>query len=428
MATRYACLLVANVTPTPATQTTLLDLALQIAPRVADDGPGRVCLDLIGLDRLHPNESHFAEDLAAGAEAVGLTVSVAIASTRTTARIAAAVAPFTVVPPGREAVFLAPLPVSQSEPSLDLAAVLARWGVRTLGELAALPEAALIERLGDAGRAVQRRARGEDLDLFIPYHPPGVVEETVGLEWPIDTVDALAFVLGGLLDRLMMRLTSSGWALGAVDLSLGLADQSSTPYGLSLPSPLTDARAVLPLLLQNIRSSPPAGAVERVTARVRPAGVRLAQGGLFSATLVSPERLAATLTRLEGLVGRDAVGSPVLLDTHRPDAFAITAFPPASTARTPRRVEPASPILRRFRPPVPVEVVTNADGVPSRILEGPWKSIVQVAAGPWRSSGEWWTETRWSTEDWDVELSSGRVARLGYDRGRQTWTVTGVYD
>lgn len=416
-------------------QAALLDVALGVSPRIEDGGDGVVVLDLAGLARLRPDERRAAEDLAARAEGAGLPASVAIASTRTAARLAAAVSPLVVVPPGGEQAFLCSLPLSLLPVSDDLLAVLTRWGIRTMGEVAALPGDALVERLGPEGRRLQRRARGEDLDLFVPYQPPAIMEETMDLEWPIDHLDALAFVLSGVLDRLIARLSARGLALGAVHLTLETVDRSRHHIPLQLAAPLGDSRAVLALLVQSARSAPPPAAVERVVALAEPAAPRAAQAALFSASVVSPDQLAATLARLEALVGREHVGSPVLVDSHRPDAFVIKPFEglsshQASPAQPERGTSPGlgRPVLRRLRPPVALDVETATDGAPRAVLSGPWKSGVRVASGPWRSCGEWWGETSWRREEWDAELTGGPVVRLVWDLAQSTWFLDGLYD
>lgn len=364
-----------------------------------------------------------------------MPASVAIASTRTAARLAAAVSPLVVVPPGGEQAFLCSLPLSLLPESDDLRAVLTRWGIRTMGEVAALPGDALVERLGPEGRRLQRLARGEDLDLFVPYQPPVIMEETMDLEWPIEHLEALAFVLSGVLDRLIARLSARGLALGAVHLTLETVDRSRHHIPLRLAAPLGDSRVVLALLVQSARSAPPPAAVERVVVLVEPAVPRAAQAVLFSASVVSPDQLAATLARLEALVGREHVGSPELVDSHRPDAFVMKPFEgwsvsPVSPAQPERETSPGLGrlVLRRLRPPVALDVETATDGAPGAILSGPWKSVVRVASGPWRSCGEWWGETSWRREEWDAELTSGPVIRLAWDLAQSTWSLDGIYD
>jgi hypothetical protein len=53
---------------------------------------------------------------------------------------------------------------------------------------------------------------------------------------------------------------------------------------------------------------------------------------------------------------------------------------------------------------------------------------VVASAGPWRTAGEWWADTAWSREEWDVALPDGTVYRLALDRATGAWVVDAVYD
>src|SRR5207244_10591800 len=135
---------------------------------------------------------------------------------------------------------------------------------------------------------------------------------------------------------------------------------------------------------------------------------RVLQNGLFIPLAPEPEKLELTLARLAKLVGADNVGSPELLDTHRPDAFRMKRFTlvgihkransnPQATSHNPQRVMG----FRIFRPPLVARVVTTG-GLPVRISAGSSTAacivrgrIVRVS-GPWRASGEWWREDAWA--------------------------------
>jgi protein ImuB len=419
---RYACL-----TGERSAQAALLDLALAVSPRVEDGGAGFVSLDLSGLEILYRDESRLAEDLIAHTVEAGFDARVAIASTRTAARLAAATHPLAVIASGDEARFLAPLSIALLECSPEIARVLAQWGIRTLGDLAALPEAGLVERLGEEGRRLQREARGEDLRPLIPYRIPARDEEAMDLEWPIESLDALAFVLGGLLDRFFLRLASRGWAVGLLHLVCGLVDRTSRDYALPLASPLEEGRAALPLLMEMIRSNPPPAAIETVSVRADPVSTRTAQGSLLAPATISPEKLAAMLARTEALVGPGQVGSPTLLNSHRPDAFRLDSFVPGPSPKPRMATSVRGPVLRRFRPPFE-SLVETQNGCPVRIVSHRISGRVRVCAGPWRSSSEWWTETEWSRDEWDVELDGGCLVRLVFDVALDTWFVEGTYD
>ena len=432
-----------NLAAERSAQSALLDLALNVSPRVEDGGFGTVHVDLEGLAMLYRDEGRLAEDLASRVDEAFEESTVAIASTRTAARLAAMGRDETgdggrvvVIPPGGEAAFLASLPIGLLVAPPDTEEVFFRWGLRTLGELAALPDTALAERLGKEGRRLQRVARGEDLAPFVPYRPPTRHEEAIDLEWPIDNLEALAFALGGVVDRLVARLTSCGWVIGALGLTLGLTDHSTREYALFLASPLADGRAITSLFLQRLRSDPPPAAIERMAVQAEPVRPRLAQGSLFAPASISPECVAATLARLEMLAGTGRVGSPALLDSHRPDAFRMNPFD-GSCARSneamsrPLSRSPAGspfPVLRRSRPSPDAIVETAPDGSPMKILSARVRGPVRLASGPWRSSGEWWMDTGWSCEEWDVELAGGHLIRLAFDRTRQAWSIEGVYD
>jgi protein ImuB len=115
----------------------------------------------------------------------------------------------------------------------------------------------------------------------------------------------------------------------------------------------------------------------------------------------------------------------VLLDTHRPGAFALEAFAPGapSSAALP---EGARLALRAYRPPLPAHVALR-DGAPVFVAAGEVRGTVVDRAGPWRASGDWW-DTPWSREEWDVALGGGGLFRIFNDRLRDAWFVDGELD
>jgi protein ImuB len=143
-------------------------------------------------------------------------------------------------------------------------------------------------------------------------------------------------------------------------------------------------------------------------------------------------------------MGESRVGAPVVLDTHDPRKSSLKPFSaPASALRatagaqhsSTRALEHGSTVIRRFRHPMPVRVTADR-GIPLRL--GPTSSIqsqskggrVVHRAGPWRTSGQWWTADRdtWDRDEWDVAVDSGVVYRLSRDRTTDRWEVEGVID
>src|SRR5438128_11622023 len=152
----------------------LLEAALAVSPRIEDGGAGLVYVDTVGLERLIGDPAAIGRRLVHQARAVGLTARVGLAVSRTAARVAAARATgaVTVISPGRERAALARAPLAALDLAPDLTATLARWGVPTLGDLAALPRDGLAMRLGPAGLRAHDQALGVDRDPFRPWTPP----------------------------------------------------------------------------------------------------------------------------------------------------------------------------------------------------------------------------------------------------------------
>src|SRR5579862_7184523 len=147
-----------------AAHAALLDCAQSFSPRVEDAGCDTVLVDLAGLEPLFGPLPKIARDLARRASSLGLEVNVAVATNPDTAVLAAhGFSGVTVIPQGKEAEQLGDLAVEVlfvNGDSLQLREIFERWGIRDLRGLAALPDIALSERLGEEGIRLQQLARG----------------------------------------------------------------------------------------------------------------------------------------------------------------------------------------------------------------------------------------------------------------------------
>lgn len=313
--------------------------------------------------------------------------------------------------------------------------VLRRWGLTTIGEVAGLPAADLAARMGQEGAALQRLARGCDPGPLVPDPDVPRFAGRMELEWPIDGVEPLSFVLARLLEPVSSALERADRGAAAIRLDLRLVDRTTHSRVLQFPAPMRDARVLRTLLLLDLESHPPAAAIDVVDVEIDPAPGRVTQYSLLERAMPSPETLATLTARLGALVGESRCGAPAMLDTHRPDAFDMRRFDgthldalSAARSGTAGRA-PIVPTLRRFRPPVAVRVTIDR-GRPSHVAIDrrgmPGGHVIQ-AAGPWRSSGDWWTRDRpWNRDEWDVELSDGAVCRLFREQGM--WFMEGVVD
>jgi protein ImuB len=414
---------------------TLLAVARAFTPRVEAPAPTPVLLDLSGLGRLWPTPQALGRALLEAASARAIEACAALAFSRAAALLLARSRPgLTVVPAGGEAAALSPLPLEALDLGEERLSLFRRWGLATIGDLARLPPASLAARLGPDGPRLARLARGEDDGVFSPAPLPERFETTLELDWPVDGLEPLAFLLGRVLEPLCARLAARGSKAASLAVELGLADGSVHARELRPAAPSGEARTWRTLVLLDLEAHPPRDAILRLTARAEPARARATQFSLLDPAQPSPERLAETLARLHAWTAEGRSGSPQLLDTHRPGAFAISTFAPPPLPRGRKQEAPPPPraALRAFRPPLPARVLAQ-DGAPAFVSAPGVRGAVAAAAGPWRASGDWW-DVAFSREEWDVALApppgraGGGVYRVFFDRLRGEWFVEGELD
>lgn len=406
----------------------LLELALGFTPRAQAFGETPVLMDLHGLTRSWPTPRALAEAVLDAARARALAPHLALAGTRGAALLLARLRPgLTIVPAGGERAALAELPLDPLALGAEHAELLRRWGLSRLGELAALPKGGLAERLGPDGPRLVRLARGEDEAPLVPTKAPEAFEATLELDWPVEGLEPLSFLLLRVLEPLMARLLARGRRALGVDLELGLVDGSRHERSLRPAAASSEARTWRTLLLLDLEARPPRDAVATLTLRALPTPARSLQFSLLDPAQPAPEKLAELLGRLHEWTAAGRGGAPVLLDTHRPGAFVLGSFAPGPFRPAPPAAEePGRLALRAFRPPLPASV-TLRGGAPAFVAAGPVRGSVADCAGPWRASGDWW-DAAWSREEWDVALSGGGLYRLCRDRLRGGFFVEGELD
>ena len=417
-----------HCSPAPPSPAPLLALAREFTPRVQAFGPATVVLDLQGLGRAWPRAEDLGQALLAAGRTHGLEPQVALAWSRVAARLAAcARAGLTVIPPGQEAELLAPLPLALLALPPEREDLFRRWGLRTLGDLAALPPAGLAARLGADGPRLRRLARGEDDTPLVPALPPESFECTLELDWPVDGLEPLAFLLARVLEPLGQTLRTRGRRAAAVTMELRLVDGSVHRRTLKPAAPTAETRTWRTLLLLDLEARPPRDAIQALTLRAEPTPARPVQFSLLDPAQPSPERLAEALARLQDWTSGGRAGCAVLLDSHRPGAFVMETFAPARFAggALPPAAGPRV-ALRVFRPPLPAEVTLHG-GAPAFVSAAGVRGRVVDLSGPWRASGDWW-DVAWSREEWDVALAEGGLYRIFRDRLRESWFVEGELD
>jgi protein ImuB len=428
-----------------AARAVLLECAASFSPRIEDgskDAAGdarkaagtgtawALVLDIAGTERLFGPPRALAERLRNALKAAGFRASIAVSANFHTARmLAASSRGITVIPSGEQALALASLPVALLAIPDSHAETLALWGIRTLGELAALPEVDLIARLGQEASTWRKLAMGAHTHAFQPIEAAFSLREFCEFETPVEQMDSLLFVGARMIDSLALRAATHAMSLASVTVDLELEGKRAHRLVLRPALPSVDRKFLLKLLQLEIAAKPPPAAVLALALSAEAGQSSKVQLGLFAPQTPEPSRLDVTIARLKAIAGEDRVGSPLLEDTHRAGSFRMANFaaenPPDEEQEGPPRMA-----LRRLRPPLAVRVALNA-GQPALFYDGRQSYKVSTSFGPWRSSGCWWSIDGWDSDEWDVlaESEGAPVACvLVMDRGKHEWRLEAFYD
>jgi protein ImuB len=447
-----------------AAQEALTEVADTFSPRVESAGDGVLYFDAAGIPvpaGEDDPELRLGRAVIAAVERAGLPARFGIAASKLSARVAAGLPDSpTAVPEGEEARFLAPLPLARLAPEMELAETLERWGIRSIGELAKLPEGEVASRLGELGRELHATARGIDPRPLEPRLPSPSLSEGMELEWPLVTLEPFLFVGNAALERLVRRLESQALACRRLEIGLKLDPEGWDARAITLPAPTRDVKTLLTLTRLELEARPPGASVVGFTFTAQPDRPRQAQLSLFGPAALSPDRLATTIARLVALLGADNVGSPRTVDGHRPERFTAMDYSPPPPPRERRAPRTGRGLLaiRVLRPPVELEVIVSPchpdasachpeplASARDRLREGSLAfrllsvksangsepeigGTVRVAAGPWSLEDGWWSASPASRDYWDVELAEGGLYRIYRDRASDKWYADGMYD
>jgi len=414
----------------------LLQCAYSFSPGIESTADGVCTLDLAGLglnsggaSSIEPETSQCDElgnEMLQRLALLHLPAQVGIAENPWLALLAArAATPCRVVTNSTE--FLHALPVESIGASFETLSILKKWGIHSLGQFVALGKEPLSTRLGPEALALHERATANSTRPLKLIRQPDSFHESIEFEHEIETIEPLLFVLRRFLEQLLVRLEMMYWV--AQELRLQLRFESGEPYDKTfrIPAPTSNVETLFRMLythLETLRTEHP---IVALGLSAKPGRAINHQFGLFESVLRDPNHFHETLARLTALVGSDRVGTPVLEESHRPDAFrmervSLEELPEVQPENPPL---PRGPALYRFRPPVAV-TVTVADQRPTSLESSVFQGTIRQARGPWRSSGQWWDNERWNRDEWDVQASNGRLYRICHQT--EGWFVEGVYD
>jgi len=412
-------------------------------PRFVLEEPGRISFPTRGPSRYFGGDTAMAVRFLDAVGAIGITdARVGVADGGFAAMLAARAAEpgaAFVVPPGESPEFLAPWPVAvleDPEPgeAAELADLLVRLGLRTLGAFAALPDGAVLGRFGSAGTRAHRLARGDDEATAPPAPPPPELIETAELDPPAVHVETAAFAAKALAEQLMARLGALGLACTRVMI------EAETERGERLTRCWRHEGALTPAALaarvrwqlEGWLTADDDGSVEElatsglVLLRLVPDEVLPATGrqlGFWGGDPAAADRAGRVLARVQGMLGHPAVVTAVPQGGRTPGErvrwvpwgdpreparpLDAVAAPGANAREVPPwpGAIPAPAPARVFDPPLPAELLDAEGGVvtvsgrgdpsapPARLRCAALPDRgdeIAAWAGPWAHDARWW--------------------------------------
>jgi protein ImuB len=375
----------------------LLDAVESVSPIVESGAPGCAWIDLAGLHRIYNGEEEMTAELIRCVRRVGMEPAAGVAANKELAHLAARCGGARVIEAGREREFLNWLPLDmlglgKSDRGDDLETTLAQWGMRRLGELARLNPDAVGTRLGRRGVELVRLARGGNHAPLTPRRRAEFFVESVELEYGIELLEPLGFVMRAMLERLSERLAIRGMVAGDITLAFGMSGHRSFNRRIELAAPSNDVRAILTLINLSLEGEPPEAGVESVRIEIAPRVPRPAQTDMFLPPAPAPDKLQTTIARLAALCGPGNVGTLNAENSHRPEAMRLDPFVPPAPPPIPENA-PAKNVtqlvIRAIRPAREIEVLCSRE-IPEFVRGENLGARVISIAGPWRRDGEWW--------------------------------------
>ena len=403
----------------------LLDCAKRFSPLVEITSPDIVTFDIRGLSRAYGEPAKIASEID---RVIGIPAHIAIASNPDAAVCAAqGIAGICVISPGDEGQALSGLSMHLLGCPAEMGELFDLWGIRTFGQFAALPATGVAVRLGGEGVYWQRVARGTARRQLRLVEEKADYSREMELEDPISLLEPLFFLLARFLIELCAELTTRSLATNEIRLRLTLEKKAEHLVTLRLPVPMVDQKALLKLLELELSGQPPGAAITKIQLTMEAVKPRVTQEDFFAPAYPSPEKIELTIARIRNCVGTGNVGCPRVLDTHKPDGFVMEALGgPLAGARGSGSLNDVRLAFRRFRPPEKAQVISESQ--PVHIMSAVARGVVEIAKGPWFTSGNWWRADAWNREEWDIALRSGALYRIFRDLHTQAWFVEGNYD
>lgn len=377
-------------------------LCEQFTPLVALDQMDGLLLDISGCAHLFGGETELGNAVRRRLSCLGLAIHACVAGTPDAARALARFSDCKVAVPGEDESLVRSLPIAALGLPAGTALALARAGLRTIGDLADRPSAALSARFGqDLGNRMRRTLGQEDIRIT-PMRAPPVCMAERNFPAPLMESEGLLDVLARLIREVADLLEANGSGGRAFEASFFRTDGIVRRMTIETSRSTRDETAILRLFREKLDAladplDPGFGFdVVRLTVLVSQPFEALEPD--FTGRDMQDAMLAELIDQLAARFGRDRVLQLAARDSHHPERTAQRVPASGSTAASalwpwPEPAEPPLRPLQLFSPPQPIEALAEVpDGPPLRFR---WRRVLHEitrAEGPERISPEWWRD------------------------------------
>lgn len=433
----------------------IADWCDRFTPLVALDPPYGLFLDISGCTHLFGGEDRMLALVCDSLTRQGFAVNAAIAGTPACARALTRAARGRIVPEGKEASSVAPLPVFALGAEDAVTRGLRRAGLKTIGDVASREPREIAARFGKSFTDLLREVLGQsDAPISPRRAPPDFMVERHFAE-PVATEETIAATVSGLAQKLVVAMERQGKGARRLEASFFRVDGAVRTIAVDAGQPVTRAGMIDRLFRERLDALAdpldPGFGFDLIRLSASHVDAVVQEQRDLDARTQDNDEMTALIDRLAARLGRQRISVYLPQDTHIPERAALAMpaqvhLPKASSAQWPQRCESEPPLrpLRMFERPEEIKVTAASvpDGPPPRFTWRRATHAVVRAEGPERIAMEWWkSETSILTRDYfrveDTEGLRFWIYRDGLygselvdDKGERIdpkWYVHGVF-
>ncbi|MGH1454458.1 MAG: Y-family DNA polymerase [Paracoccaceae bacterium] len=411
-----------------AFQSSLVRWAKRYCPWVGKDGVDGIILDVTGAAHLLGGEAALLDDIRMRMARSRLTVRVGMADTFGAAWALARFGQDR-AETGDTLPAIQQLPVASLRITAKEDTALQRLGIKTIGQLAALPRATVGQRFGASVLMRLDQALGDQAESISPEANEPTYTTRLTLPEPIGLAKDVMAGVERLLISLCEKLTDTMSGARVLALRCRLVDGGEQTVELRLARPLRDPARMLPLFERGISEIDAGFGIDQL----RLVAVQVETLPAEQTTQAShgqaryADGLNDLITRLGNRIGLENIQRFLPAESHIPERSFIIA--PAAWSEPSGNWVSLTPRPIRLFPPEYVAATSNRP--PSRFK---WRGMsfnVGCITGPERIAPEWWLDDenwRHGVRDyWKVETREGHRLWMFYTPQNPNWFVHGVF-